>query len=308
MRKILSKIFRTITPYSILSILFPSKFPRKGSKKKYYNRFVTIEDCLAGKDFKLYLREDGFLEIDIFNYGLYEFWEKESLKIWSTLSQKSNVIIDIGANTGIYSIVSKNNNRKANVIAVEPIDINCKILKKNCKKNGYAITLEQCALSDKEGTAKMYMLKDKINYMTSVNEDRYALLSENSNVGKDTNDEKIAVEINLKPFSYLFEKNNLSDVNLIKIDIEGHEAHVVKSMIPYLISHKPSILLEIIGKDSADELDAIFKQIGYQKYISIDEVNTSHEVDRLWDNDHHNFLICDEKTVTYLQSKGLVTC
>lgn len=284
----------SIIPKSILIFLFPKKFGNE------LPMFVETFDTYANKKLKLFLREDSFIEKVIYNNGLYGNWEKESLKLWAALSKNATTIIDVGANTGIYSLVAQNNNAKAQIIAIEPIDINLNILSKNIKKNKFKIKTEKIALSDKEGTAKMYMLKDQLNYMTSINDDRYALHPE---IKGDT--EVVEIEVDIKPFNFIYEKYKLNTIDLIKIDVEGHEISVLNSMLPYLKEHKPSILIEIIGDENAKIMDEMFKTIGYE-YVSIDEIHESIVVDKLWDNDHHNFLICDKKVINYLQSIQLV--
>jgi FkbM family methyltransferase len=91
----------------------------------------------------------------------------------------------------------------------------------------------------------------------------------------------------------------------VKIDVEGHEITVLKGMLPFLEQYKPAIIIEIIGDENAEVLNALFKKLEYE-FISIDEVTTSVVVDKLWDNDHHNFLLCDKSTLAFLQSIKLV--
>ena len=76
-------------------------------------------------------------------------------------------------------------------------------------------------------------------------------------------------------------------------------------MLPYLEKYKPAIIIEIIGDENAKVLNTMFKKIEYE-FISIDEINISVVVDKLWDNDHHNFLLCDKSTLAFLQSINLV--
>jgi FkbM family methyltransferase len=295
MKKIISKYIRLFVPHFILVKLFPGKF-----MKNIYNKFINIKDTIANKSFKMYLREDSYIEKVIFSSGLYGNWEKESLKIWAQLSKRSQSIIDIGANTGIYSMLAQNNNANAKVIAIEPVDLNFDILSKNIAKNNYPIIAEKIALSDQEGTASMFMLKDRLNYMTSVNDDRYALHPEIKG-----NTEVVEIEVPIKPFSYVCDKHHLGKIDLIKIDVEGHEITVLKGMLPFLEQYKPAIIIEIIGDENAEILNALFKKLEYE-FISIDEVTTSVVVDKLWDNDHHNFLLCDKSTLAFLQSIKLV--
>ncbi len=295
MIKILKIYIKKLIPDFVLQNLSKNKLDQNS-----YNKFFTVKDAIAKKKLHLFLRKDSFMEKVIFKQGLYGDWEKESLKIWAELSKKAQTIIDIGANTGIYSLLAQNNNSHAKVIAIEPVDLNYSILSKNIEKNKFPILSEKIALSDQEGTAKMFMLKDRLNYMTSINDNRYDLHPEIKG-----NSEVVEIEVAMKPFSYVYKKHNLDKIDLIKIDVEGHEITVLNSMMTYLEKYKPSIIIEIIGDENAEILNEMFGKLEYE-FISIDEENKSKKVNKLWDNEHHNFLICGKETVSHLQSIGLV--
>lgn len=276
-------------PYEVLLFFFPSKFSSNIFLK---DRFIKIQDDIANKKFQMYLRSDTWIESEFLKKGLYGGWEKISLQIWAYLSRNSKIIIDIGANTGTYALLSRNNNPTAQIIAVEPIDINYSLLMKNIAKNNYDIIAEKIALSDKEGIATMYMLKDRLNYMTSVNDNRYKLHPEIQGES-----EVVTIEVPIMPFSYLVQKHNLLTIDLIKLDVEGHELAVLRSMEKVLVDHHPAILIEVIGDENAGNLDKFFRNVGYKKFFAVNEKIGIREVNELWDNDHANFLICNEETV-----------
>lgn len=232
--------------------------------------------------------------------GLYGKWEKESLKIWAQLAKRSHTIVDIGANTGVYSLLAKNNNPTAVVVAIEPIDVNYDVLERNISENGFDILTEKVALSDTSGTAAMFMLKDRLNYMTSVNENRYTNHPEIQGEA-----EVVEIQVPLMPFSYVCDKHKLKQIDLVKIDVEGHEITVLKGMMEAIREYRPVILIEVIGDESARQLDAMFRGLDY-RFVSIDESGVSRVADRLWDNNHNNFLICHDSTILYLRGKGLV--
>ena len=297
MKKIISKIIHTVFPKKFLAFLFPKKY----SDKYYYNRFINVHDEVAKKSFFLYFRRDCLMEAKILEKGLYGGWEKESFKIWANLSQNSNIIFDIGANTGIFSMLAANNNNNANIIAVEPVNLNCELLNMNIEKNKFNIHAEKVAISDKEGIAKMFMLKDQLNYMTSVNDDRYAKHPEIRG-----NADVVEIEVPIVPFSKIFEKFQLATIDLIKIDVEGHEITVLKGMMSYLKKYKPAILIEVIGDENAQVMNLMFDEIGYS-YVAIDEINPSKVVEKLWDNHHHNFLVCMPVHIQLLKKLQLIS-
>ena len=263
------------------------------------NEFIRIPNKL-GNDFWMYIRPDSHIETILHNKGLYGSWEKESLKIWALLSKRSDYIVDIGANTGIYSLVAQAGNLHAKVFAIEPVDINYEILSNNIERNNFVIVPERIAISSNEGTAKMFMIKDKLNYMTSVNDNRYEKHPEIAQ-----GNPVIEIEVPLKPFNYLIDKYHIPKIDLIKIDVEGHEVAVLKSMFSILKKYRPAILIEVIGDENAVELQNIFSQLEYA-FVSIDEINKSVVVKHLKDNDHHNFLVCDYHLVEFLRSNSLV--
>ena len=88
---------------------------------------VSIHDV----KFKLYNPGITTIENEIFWFGLKESWEKVSLDIWSILSKKSKIILDIGSNTGVYAIIAAKLNPNARVIAFEPVKRTFSVLEKN---------------------------------------------------------------------------------------------------------------------------------------------------------------------------------
>ena len=288
------KFFLALVPKPVIAFIRPGyKFPFKPY-------FIKVDDKIGGKPIHLFLREDSFMEKVIKDEGLYGNWEKESLRIWASLAKRCNCIIDIGSNTGIYSVLASNCNSNATVIAIEPIDLNYQILLLNKNRNKANIHVEKIALSNLDGVAKMFMLRDTINYMTSVNSNTYA--HHPKWIEKHG---LVEVQVPLKKFDYIVDKYNLKDINLIKIDVEGHEVPIIENMLPYLKLYMPSILIEIISDENAISLTEIFRGLGYN-FISIDEINKSSVVQKITNLDHHNYLICNNQVVQYLKDQKLI--
>ena len=166
--------------------------------------------------------------------------------------------------------------------------------------NKFEINCEQVALSDENGTAKMYMFKDKLNYMTSINSNRYE-----GNPDIIQGKEIVEVEVPLERFSVLFDKYKFPSLDLIKIDVEGHEVQILSSMISLIEQFRPNILVEILSDEVATSLNLIFKDLGYY-YIEIDEVNMPKLVSKLNDNHHHNYLLCNEITFAFLCDENFI--
>jgi len=156
-------------------------------------------------------------------------------------------------------------------------------------------------MSDQDGEATMYMLKDQLNYMTSVNDDRYARHPEIT--GQST---VVPISVPMLTWATLKARHNLAGPDLIKIDVEGHELAVMRSLYAHAAEHRPTILIEIIGDSNASSLNEMLRPLNYT-FISIDEASGSAKaVESLWNNDHQNFLICRPEVASELRSKGLV--
>ena len=70
------------------------------------------------------------IENEIFWNGLGNTWEPETINLYTKLCKKSKVIFDVGANTGIYSLIASKLNPNAKIIAFEP---SCIIIPKHKK-------------------------------------------------------------------------------------------------------------------------------------------------------------------------------
>ena len=262
---------------------------------------IAIDDEVSRKTLMLTWRPDSMMETQIFRYGLYGAWERHSLRIWAHVSANAREILDIGANTGIYSLLARKNNSQATILAVEPIPVNADVLQANIDANSARVIVERIAMSDTDGVAVMYMLKEQLNYMTSINDDRYAAHPEI--VG---NAEVVPISVPIGTWSGLQEKYSLAGPDLIKIDVEGHEVSVLRSLQEHIKQRRPTILLEIIGAENSVNINEMFRGLDYV-FISIDEnACRATVVDAMWDNDHQNFLICDRAVAFGLASKGLV--
>jgi FkbM family methyltransferase len=246
-------------------------------------------------------RSDSMMETQFFRHGLYGAWERQSLRIWAHLCADAHEILDVGANTGVYSLLARKNSPSATIVALEPISANADVLQANVDANDANVIVERIALSDRDGEAVMYMLKDQLNYMTSINDNRYARHPEIA--GRAA---VVPIGVSVATWETLKAKRHLTCPDLIKIDVEGHEVAVMRSLYAHIAEHRPTILLEVIGDENAASVNEMLRPLDYV-FVSIDEVGrTATEVESLWDNNHQNFLLCRRGIGDALRRKGLI--
>ncbi len=186
--------------------------------------------------FNLYkkINPKSFLSIDIYEYkmlipmqydgigkALYIFRSRELDHKWMIDEELSpgNVVLDLGANIGYYAIMeAKKVGIYGKVYAIEPDPRNIELLKKNVKLNNVnnIFELDQGAISNKDHETE-FILSSKTN-----------LSSFDLNKNKD----KLNT-ITVKTYDLGNYLKNKKRVDLIRMDIEGHEIEVFDSLIKF---------------------------------------------------------------------------
>jgi FkbM family methyltransferase len=241
------------------------------------------------KSHSFLLNHHGFeIEDEIFWRGLRGGWEKVSMSLWIELCKRSNVVFDIGSNTGIYTLVAKSMNQNSEVHAFEPVNRVFNKLKGNCELNNYKVSLNEKAASDFNGKATIYDPMGENVLSVTVNK--------NLNI-PDIN--VTPIEINTIKLSTYIEKNNIPKIDLMKIDVETHEYEVLQGMRPYLEKFRPTLLIEILEDEVGANVESVLKNMGYL-YFNIDENHGIRQVENMTKSDYYNYLVCNEQVAAEL--------
>lgn len=282
MKKILQSIYSVIPFKSkifelLKNIHVPSKFV---SQHLHFIGDFKVE-ISKGLSFKMWSDGNQIVN-ELFWYGLYGGWEKKSQELWVKLSQNADVIVDIGANHGLYSLASKTINKNATVYAIEPLEFILKTLNYNIKLNNLDIKVLPYAFSNYNGEAIMYV---------PINATFVRSATVNTNLLERTKDKTQEIKIETKTLKNFIESNNLKKIDLIKIDVESHEPAVLEGMGDYLRLYKPTFLIEVSYEGVGDKLNKIFEGLGYL-YYNIDENKGLRLEEKLSYSDSDNYLIC----------------
>ena len=192
-----------------------SKYGIVRNTSRYINNqlhpdFVEIEGN------KIYLDENDslFLSSSMMH-------EKTIVNLVKNEIKKGDVVIDIGAHIGYYTVLfAKLVGPEGKVFAFEASPTNFEILKKNISVNGYKnVILNNKAVSDKNGKLTLY-----ITGRTST--ENFLFKPENF-----TNSSKIkqTVEIDSITLDDYFQDFD-GEINFLKMDISGAEPRVMKGM------------------------------------------------------------------------------
>jgi len=232
------------------------------------------------------------IENELFWHGIDNAWEKVSFKLWKILSERSDVILDIGANTGVYSLISGSKNPAAKIYSFEPINSVFKKLSHNIEINSFKknVTLFETALSNFTGEATIYLEKNATHALSvTVNK---SLLPDEVEYRTET-----IKTIRLDEF---IKNAGLTKIDLMKIDVETHEPEVLGGMGIYLEKFRPTILIEILTDEIGTQVQKLLDNLDYL-YFNIDEkTGKIIKTENITKSNYYNYLICDIDKARFL--------
>ncbi|MFJ6083986.1 FkbM family methyltransferase [Streptomyces sp. NPDC092369] len=216
-------------------------------RKKYpYRGYVEINSPYC-PPFVMFCVNDDAVALDTLWNGEFGY-EPGSLATWSRLAAKSTTIADVGAHVGYFSMIAALANPKAKIHSFEPVDQIHARLSVNVRSNGLQnIKLHQAGVSSQAGWAE-------ISVRFSGN-----LLSTGSTLEAGAAGAELK-RIRLLPLDEVFADTKL---DLIKIDVEGHEMSVLEGARQVLKRDRPTVILEALQDAQMDALLAEFNPLGY---------------------------------------------
>jgi FkbM family methyltransferase len=279
MKELLRKFYRALPLKLPLFLWLRSRFTLNPALWTHLYFEGPFEVPLAGKVVKLE-NYNCSLETEIFWAGFEHGYEPLSQQIWIELCRRSNTILDVGANTGLYSLIAKSINPAAQVWSFEPIERIYNRMVKNFVVNNFDIHHHPWAVSNKDGEATIYdlphdhhwhasLLKEEVSHLPGLIERR---------VPTRRLDTLIATEIKQK-------------IDLIKIDAEGFEPYVLEGLGDNLAAMTPALLLEIKSQEKANLIASLLKGLNYL-YFDINEKSGVRQLSELHGSTNLNVLVC----------------
>lgn len=225
-----------------------------------------------GKKIQLHTNQTDYVSFLTFWEGLYEY---EFMWIFEKIIAQCRGFLDIGANTGLFSLVAARSNPDCTVLAFEPSPDAYLYLEKNIQSNVLSkqIIPQSFAVSDREETLEFYKVHNP-KYPDVPNLSGAASLVFMSSTSK-----KISVQtVNIDNFI----TKNYPDfiVDFVKIDAEGAEGHIIQGMIKTIQKDKPIITCEILLNDIGQNIQNILKNEGYQFYLPVSK-NALHRIETI---------------------------
>jgi FkbM family methyltransferase len=194
--------------------------------------------------------------------GYYEVFE---VSIFERLAGGSRLVVDVGANIGIYACTgARHLPPGGRLVAFEPVPENHAYLLRNVTRNGLAerVVVERQAVGETAGELTLYLSGEQSGKHSAAQ----------SNVGEPTD----AVTVPMTSIDAYLAEHPLGSPDIIKIDVEGYEGYVLRGAGKTLQA-LPTLLFEIhpelqlnCGISAEELLDPVFAK--YPSIFVIDEL------------------------------------
>jgi FkbM family methyltransferase len=190
--------------------------------------------------------------------GVQGGYEPEVAPVFMKLVQQSKLFLDLGANSGLYTLLACALNEDIEVVAVEPVPRVFDQLQKNVELNNWdaRCTLVNRAVSNEAGKATLFI---PLTGDGKISEMAYAA-SLRSDWEKN-NDCCEEIEIEMVTVDQLCPPDKI--VDLVKMDIEGVEDIVLEGMQSIITRNHPSIIFEARPGSSKERIEDLLIGHGY---------------------------------------------
>ena len=176
------------------------------------------------------------------------------------LVRPGDVVYDAGANLGLYSRYLITGLKAGRVIACEPVAENLKLLRRNLELGGIAsrVTVLPVALADEDGTLTFQVddVQTTSGTLSKVTGGLPSVGRQNVRLGP------LTTEVVCRSLDSLVAEG-LPKPDVIKVDVEGAEAFLLRGAITLLTQHGPRLVVELHGSEVAREVIALLASCGY---------------------------------------------
>jgi len=182
-------------------------------------------------------------------------WEPDTFRVIDRLLPHANVVFDVGANSGPFSLYAALERPRATVFAFEPVPRSAAALARNIALNGTRnVTACEAAVCDRDGTIELFVPP-----------------GESLPLGASTlpafrrPGERLAVSaLRLDTF---VREHGIGTVDLLKLDAEGAEPAVLAGARELLARDQPWIVCEVLHGLTEAGLHAELDRHGYRYFL-----------------------------------------
>ena len=257
MLEILRLVIARSIPFSLRKFV-----PNRIYKHLYFKGIFHMR--YKGRKLGKFMHSGTIVENDVYWRGLDRGHEPLSMCLWIEIVKKMQpkLILDIGANTGLYGVVAKSVNQNSSVHFFEPAPAAQGSISTSLRANHIydGVWVHEVFLSDETDPRKKLFVNSPLDF-SYVYE------------GRQGNTDEISIEREVWKLADLFNSKHQElrneSIDLAKIDIEGHEFRALKGFENYL-SKNTIFLIEVLDDSAANSLCNFFSSSDYS-FVNIDD-------------------------------------
>lgn len=186
----------------------------------------------------------------------WEFFERPMPHVFHKCVQEfGGDVVDVGANTGFYRLLAAAARDDTSIIAIEPDPHVRPILEKNARLNclGRRVAIVPVALSEREGSASLFIPPRD-----------HGLVETSSSLEKSFKSCHAAkAQVDLDTLDQITARLAAGRIGIVKIDVEGHEAAVLKGASATISRYRPLLFVEILPYADFDFLNNFLRSCSY---------------------------------------------
>lgn len=218
---------------------------------------------------------DMYKDYDFVVRGFSTGWERITLTSWlgqfamEPIAMANTTVLDIGAYSGIYTLLSAKIGINVDVHAFEPVPQVYQRLTENIELNRpwfkgndteVSVFAHNIGLSKYDG-----------NHIINITGDNP--LPSGSSIDPHPNKATIrAVDIVTRTGDSFFKENPLrKPLSIVKIDVERHELNVIEGLAETLERYMPVCFVELLSHEEFMGVYSFMKALGYTKVLQIDD-------------------------------------
>ena len=190
----------------------------------------------------------------------FENYERESMQVFEALIRKADTFLDVGANTGIFTMAARAFNERLDIHSFEPVPgIFEKLERMLVLNNMHAgVHTAMIAVSNVNGQTEFHVPDDNMSSGSLNPDGAHHLHGQVVHVACSTLD------------SYA-ENHNLRKIDVIKIDVEGFEDKVLEGGRKLLERDHPTMICECLPGCNAAAMESLLNSYGYSLYLLTDD-------------------------------------
>jgi FkbM family methyltransferase len=212
--------------------------------------------------------------------------------------ERNSVVVDIGANIGLFSLFLKERCPTATIYAFEPIPDAYRCLVENCRQFQTGVRTENVAISDREGSAKFsYYPGYSVISGLHANRAKDSKVIETGMrnggdraVPRETIRQTVAsrfknverFDVQTKTISGVIRQYQLETIQLMKIDAERSEVHILNGIDSKDWPKIEQMVLEVHSHEDRLFIERLLLSKGYRTTTSVDEFLSACEIGTIY--------------------------